>query len=68
MAFVSYMIEAASKPRREFGNEASGLVPYIVTSGIALVALVSAFWFVSQQGRAVTGAAKLGSIPGRRVG
>ncbi|WP_281177138.1 hypothetical protein [Belnapia moabensis] len=44
---MSYMIEAASKPRREFSNEAGGLVPYIVTSGIALVALVSAFWFVS---------------------
>ncbi|WP_268885057.1 hypothetical protein [Belnapia arida] len=44
---MSYMIEAASKPRREFNAEPSGLMTYIITSGLALAALSTAFWFVS---------------------
>ena len=44
---MSHMIDAADKPQRTFSDQPSGLVPYIVTSGIALAGLFSAFWFVA---------------------
>ena len=44
---MSHMIDAASKPRRDYDAEPSGLMSYIATSGLALAGLLGIFWFVS---------------------
>jgi hypothetical protein len=44
---VSYMIDAASKPRREFDAKPGGLLSYTASSGLLLAGFLSILWFVS---------------------
>ena len=44
---MSYMIDAASKPKREFDAKPGSLLSYAASSGLLLVGFAGVLWFVS---------------------